>query len=444
MSERRRDEAGAPTALTSPRVLDVPQSVFGKLVVVMTIMAVSLLFLVGGFFWFVGGPNGDGTIHRMLEGQSRNLAATSPDFVTATQLGSRLGVQTRYEGPAGRWSTSPDLPAIDDVRGRPLRHLRFLRGRDYYVVAASDGGSYLFSWDISQTMQGAHVRLLILLLAVMAGVVLIAHTILNRQLRPLRQLSAGVARLTDGELDVVLTPRTRDEFGKLTIAFNRMVERIRQMIAARDQLLLDVSHELRSPVTRLKVALELLPPSEQRTRMAADLSEMETMIAELIELERLRSGGRLTTVRENVIPLLRDVAEPFYGKPPGIRVIAPCDPILLDLDVERVRVALRNILENAIKYSLPDSHAVELSAWRENGHLVIRVKDDGPGIPEPDMASVFEPFFRVDRSRSKKTGGYGLGLSIAKRIVEAHGGTVEPQNNPGRGASFTVRLPAPS
>ena len=443
MAERLREEVGASPAVTSAGVLDVPHSVFGKLVVVMTAMTVSLLFLVGGFFWFVGGPNGDGTIRRMLEGQSRNLAATSPDLATATQLGNRLGVQTRYEGPAGSWSTSSDLPAIDEARGRPLRHLRFLQGRDYYVVAAPDGGSYLFSWDISQTMQGAHLRLLILLLAIIAGVVLIAHTILNRQLRPLRELSAGVARLTAGELNVVLPARTRDEFGKLTLAFNKMVDRIRQMIAARDQLLLAVSHELRSPLTRLTVALELLPPSEQRTRMAADLSEMETMIAELLELERLRSGGRLMTVRANVTPLLRDVADRFHGRPPGIRVIAPREPVPLDLDVERIRTALRNLLENALKYSLPDSRPVELSARRENGRLVIRVTDDGPGIPDRDKASVFEPFFRVDSSRSRKTGGYGLGLSIAKRIVEAHGGTVEAENNPGRGASFIVRLPAP-
>ncbi|HXT21053.1 MAG TPA: sensor histidine kinase [Thermoanaerobaculia bacterium] len=99
------------------------------------------------------------------------------------------------------------------------------------------------------------------------------------------------------------------------------------------------------------------------------------------------------------------------------------------------------MVENAVKYSLPDSRPVRISAAREEDRVVVRVIDDGPGIPATDAASLFEPFFRVDRSRSKKTGGYGLGLSIAKRIVEAHGGTIAVRNNPGRGATFEVTLP---
>src|SRR3990170_7363112 len=106
-----------------------------------------------------------------------------------------------------------------------------------------------------------------------------------------------------------------------------------------------------------------------------------------------------------------------------------------------MQMAIRNLLENAIKYSLPDSRPVEVSAAQNGQRVIIRVADDGPGIPERDMPSLFEPFFRVDRSRSKKTGGYGLGLSIAKRIVEAHGGTIGAENNTGRGASFVVTLP---
>jgi signal transduction histidine kinase len=109
--------------------------------------------------------------------------------------------------------------------------------------------------------------------------------------------------------------------------------------------------------------------------------------------------------------------------------------------MQRAHLVIRNLLENAIKYSPPDSGAVEVSAAQDGECVVIRVTDDGPGIPEREMASLFEPFFRVDRSRSKKTGGYGLGLSITKRIVEAHGGTIAVENNAERGASFVVTLP---
>jgi signal transduction histidine kinase len=222
-----------------------------------------------------------------------------------------------------------------------------------------------------------------------------------------------------------------------------MTGRVREMVRARDRLLRDVSHELRSPLTRLKVALELSPDADRKARMASDLAEMEMMIGELLDLERLREGHGVRTARQNVVPILEEVAQDFDDRPPTVRVISATREIVAEIDADRMRTVIRNLLENALKYSLPDSHAVEASAAQNCEQIVIRITDDGPGIPEDDIPSLFEPFFRVDRSRSKRTGGYGLGLSISKRIVEAHGGTIAVQNNPGRGASFVVTLPKP-
>ena len=111
------------------------------------------------------------------------------------------------------------------------------------------------------------------------------------------------------------------------------------------------------------------------------------------------------------------------------------------IDPAEMRIVVDNLLDNALKYSLPDSGPVEVSIVETEAAVVVCVRDDGLGIPEQDLASIFEPFFRVDRSRSRKTGGYGLGLSICKRVVEAHGGTITAENNAGRGASFRVSLP---
>jgi signal transduction histidine kinase len=191
----------------------------------------------------------------------------------------------------------------------------------------------------------------------------------------------------------------------------------------------------------MKVAIELLPQSQQRAGIAADIDEMERMIAELLELERLR-GGRLSPQRQDLMPILRDIERSFGNRTPGVRLVSTSPELRLDIDADRVRTVLRNLLENAMKYSLPDSRPIEVSAVQNGGHVIIRVTDDGPGIPESDVANLFEPFFRVDRSRSKKTGGYGLGLSISKRIVEAHGGTIGVENRAPRGASFVVTLPS--
>jgi signal transduction histidine kinase len=252
-----------------------------------------------------------------------------------------------------------------------------------------------------------------------------------------RLLGDGVARLSAGELDVTVPAPTRDELGAVTRAFNEMVGRVREMIRARDQLLLDVSHELRSPLTRLRVALELLPEGAQRDGMRADVAEMEAMIAELLELERLREGHGLRTQRLDLAPIVRDVAAAL-----GARVVSLPATLMADADGEKMRIVLRNLVENAVKYSLPDSAPVEVSAAVDDAHVVIRITDDGQGVPEEDRASLFEPFFRVDRSRSRMPGGYGLGLSICKRIVEAHGGTIAMQPNARRGTTFIITLPS--
>jgi signal transduction histidine kinase len=414
------------------------RSVFVKLVSIMLALAFTLLALVGGFFVLIVYPHLSFTTERLINEYTRTFIASSPDLAAAQDAARRLDVEIRYEGPRGTWSTSTQLPTIADVRSGKARGNP--AGLDYEMETAPAGGTYLFVWKFGQLNRGVHNKLLWLLLFLMIGVVLAAYAFQRRLLRPIRWLDAGVADLSSGRLDVAVPVRTHDEFGVLTEAFNQMVERVRQMVRARDQLLLDVSHELRSPLTRMKVALEFLPEGEQRAGMAGDVDEMERMVSELLELERLRDGRGVRMVRQDLLPLLREVAAEFRDRPPGVHVSLTERELMLDIDAEKMRTVLRNLLENAFKYSLPDSRPVELSTSQTGDGIVVRVSDDGPGIPESDVESIFEPFFRVDRSRSKSTGGYGLGLSICKRIMEAHGGTITVERNAGRGTTFLLKL----
>jgi signal transduction histidine kinase len=347
----------------------------------------------------------------------------------------------RYEGPNGSWATAVDVPSVDDVRSGRARDGHLLLQPKYFVFPAPKGGTYLFAWNFSERVQVAHAVLLFLLLLVIVAVVLTTHAVLRRLLRPLRVLSDGVERLSEGQLDVTLPNGSRDEFGRLTSAFNGMVGRVREMVRARDQLLVDVSHELRSPLTRMKVALELPPNDEQRSRLAEDVAEMERMVAELLELERLRSGRGLSIVSQDLVAILSGVIADFRDRPPGVHLVTTPREMLVDVDAEKIRTVLRNLLENAVKYSPPQSHQVEVSAVDQGDTVVVRVTDDGIGIPDGDVDRVFEPFFRVDASRSKSTGGYGLGLSICKRVMEAHGGSIAVERPTGRGTSFVLTLP---
>jgi signal transduction histidine kinase len=213
------------------------------------------------------------------------------------------------------------------------------------------------------------------------------------------------------------------------------------MVQGRERLLVDVSHELRSPLTRLKVALALLPDSSKKAQAESDVAEMEALTTGLLELERLRDGRGLRIAPVDLPALLRDAAAPFAGGHPGVVASDAVPAIALRADESGLRTVLRNLLENAVKYALPDSRPIRVSASATDAEVTLVVEDDGPGIPEAELARVFEPFFRVDPSRSRKTGGYGLGLSICKRIVEAHGGRIEASSVRPRGARFTLTLP---
>lgn len=414
------------------------RSVFMKLVATMLGLAVILLALVVAFFVLYLGPVMNASIDGVVHEYMHSVAAGAPNYARAKEISHRLGVQTRYEGAGTAWATDSSVPSAADVRGRG--HGAVNR-HHYFVSPAPNGGTYVFAWQIPERMYTAHLVVPAVVLLLVATVVFVAYGLLRRFLQPLRSLGDGVARLSEGQLDVVVPKRSADEFGTLTDAFNRMVGRVKDMIRAREQLLLDVSHELRSPLARLKVAVQFVSDPETKSRMTADLAAMDIMIGELLELERLRDGAPIPTTRQNLVALLDQVVQGFHDRRPGVSFQPAATDILVDVDSERIRTVFRNLLENAIKYSLPDSRPVEVSAAQHGDSVIVRVTDDGVGIPEDDIGRVFEPLFRVDRSRSKATGGYGLGLSICKRVMEAHGGSIAVEPRDGRGTSFIVTFP---
>lgn len=415
----------------STKRVPLHSSIFVKLLAIMVGMALCLLLMVVAFFTYVVNPGVGEAVDTALEAYAASLVGRSVDREEVQGVAQGLGVVVTYEGPAGRWTTGD---ARDQGRAPAFtRHQRVLR--------SPDGGTYTVTWAFGAAMRTAHARLLTFLLVLMLVVIVVAHEVLRRALRPVRLLYRGVARISAGDLDVLVPRQSRDELGALTDAFNEMVRRVKEMITLRDQLLLDVSHELRSPLTRMKVALALVPEGDKRARMEADVVEMETMISGILELERLRDGRGMRRERRDLVPMLRDVVASFHGLAPGVRLIDPNEELLLEIDAERVRTILRNVVENAVKYSLPDSQPVEITVTPAPGVVVVRIRDDGPGIRAEDRDRIFEPFYRADRSRSRKTGGYGLGLSMARRIMDAHRGSIVAVDNEGRGATFVLTFP---
>ncbi|MCH8503867.1 MAG: HAMP domain-containing protein [Ectothiorhodospiraceae bacterium] len=259
-------------------------------------------------------------------------------------------------------------------------------------------------------------------------------------------------RLAAGELDVrVPDPGPGgDEISALGRDFNTMADRLQQLLDSRNQLLSDVSHELRYPLARLQVALELARRKtgdeigDSLDRMERDIRRLDELIGEVLRLARLERGGAALQaspldLAEVLLPSCEDAA--FEAEHTGRRVRWGAFPrLLISGDPSLLRSALDNVLRNAIRSSPADGEVV-VEAVAAGGFARITVSDRGTGVPEDQLARIFEPFVRVSSARDRESGGYGLGLAIVRRAVEAHGGSVRAENAEPHGLRVTISLP---
>jgi signal transduction histidine kinase len=269
-----------------------------------------------------------------------------------------------------------------------------------------------------------------------------AYLWIRRIMAPLRQLTQGVRQVGAGRLDHRVAVGRPDELGELASSFNHMAERLQHLIGSKDQMLLDVSHELRSPLTRMKVALEMAPDGALKESLADDVVEMERMVTTILANARAQSRTlSLDLQKIDLAALVRDEIKPYQVQPPGVVMEDPPESAEILVDPDKVKSLLRNVVGNAVKYSKETSGLIEVRLRTEPDSITLEIEDHGIGIPEQDLPFVLEPFYRVDRSRSRETGGFGLGLSLCKAIMEAHGGSISIQSVLGKGTTVRLRFP---
>ena len=269
---------------------------------------------------------------------------------------------------------------------------------------------------------------------------------------PIRHLRAATRSIAAGDLGVrvsSLMGSRRDELGMLALDFDVMAERLRALLASHRELLRDVSHELRSPLARLQIALGLARRPNADLEQEFDRIELETarldeLIGEILSLSRLDDPAR-TLVAEpvNLEELLETLVE-------NARIEADLRSIQLQLnalpglsvegDRELLFRAVENVLRNAVRFS-PNGTLVEVTAARAADQAVIRIRDHGPGVPQEALARIFEPFFCVAQARDRESGGYGIGLAITARVAALHGGSVRAENAAPSGLALEITLP---
>jgi two-component system sensor histidine kinase CpxA len=269
---------------------------------------------------------------------------------------------------------------------------------------------------------------------------------------PVRHLRAATRSIADGDLRVrvsSLVGRRRDELALLAFDFDVMAERLRNLLESQRQLLRDVSHELRSPLARLQIALGLARRPNANLEQEFDRIEQETqrldeLIGEILSLSRLEDPAReLVTEPVNLEELLESLVDNarVEAEPRWVRVQLQTETALtVPGDRELLFRALENVVRNAVGYS-PHGASVELFAQRIDQQVVVHVIDHGPGVPPELLSRIFEPFFRVGKARERASGGYGIGLAITARVVALHGGNVRARNVNGGGLQVDITLP---
>jgi len=363
----------------------------------------------------------------------------TPDAARLTALAKRTGLAVSVEKADGTTLASEaGLPtSVTASGGRPFRLHHFRKaapleahGQRYVFFAPNGASGFLRAPEVTLTT-----------IAFVTLVFVLSFYAMKRTLAPLKGLMTGVTAVAAGDVDHRVEARGKDELARLGRAFNHMTQRIRDMMKAKEQLLVDVSHELRAPVTRMKLALELLPDAKGKARLSGYLGEIEHMVSEILESARLdATSPALSRMPTDLRALVDGCAASFRDRPPGVTLRAG-ETVVADVDASRIAIVVRNLLENAVKYSDPRGRAVEVSVEDAADGVAVRVRDHGVGIPASEVAKVFEPFYRVDKSRSKGTGGFGLGLSLCQKIVAAHGGTITLASAPGCGTTAAVSLP---
>lgn len=266
-----------------------------------------------------------------------------------------------------------------------------------------------------------------------AAVALVALVTARRVVGPMRALAAGADRLGRG-LDADPLPLSGpDEVRETTLAFNRMQERLTRFVADRTQLLAALSHDLRSPLTAMRLRLEMLGETEDTARLRALVDEMQQMVEATLAFARGAAQSETVATVDLAAVLAGLATDAGAGK----AQLAPAAPLLATVRATALKRALRNLIDNAIRYG----DTAQISLTKEPGYARITIADRGPGLPEDQLEAVFAPFVRLETSRSRDTGGAGLGLAIARTIIQAHGGEVRLHNRAGGGLEAVVRLP---
>jgi len=365
----------------------------------------------------------------------REVSDVRYDLMPLAQALDALGAGQRAELERGH--------IVIDVGGRSLYRRVDLDGERYIGSQDEVLHAQNLPIDIGQALKMELLRYVIVAIALLLPIALWSRS----HWQGLQSLSRMADEFGAGKLSVRARLKPSDAVYPLAERINHMAGRIEDLMEAQRSLLHSVSHELRTPIARLEFALELLDAkardpdlSRRIAAMEGDLSELNNLVKELLDMSKLDSARTLQGAPADLDALLRDCCATLPPSPQEVACELAAGLGTMEVDARLLARAVGNLLRNAQKYA---QGRIVLSARHSPDGVEIAVDDDGPGIPAEERDRIFDPFYRLDRSRDRATGGFGLGLSIAQKAVVLHGGSLRVETSALGGARFVIALPGP-
>jgi len=385
-----------------------------------------------------------------------------PNIDKAEKIVDAMPFDMKIVGEDLDWSSAPQFIITDDIsfelstlnvakikadiaEGRAssregVEAARY-NNRTYGKIPFGDYTIFLVTPKMSAPVQRAYIVEAIIAITLL--VLFICYGLVQRIFRPIKSIEEGATLIGQGDLKHRINVRQKDELGSLANKINQAASNTQATLEQIEALGLAVSHELRSPLTRAKLEVELLEDVKIKEDLLNEINAMEAIITNLLDSEALSSGHKalqLETFEINDI-ISQMIEKSGFLANSNIVFTQLKDRSDVEADKTLFEVMIKNIMENAIRYNPAEAEPIQIRIKKIENNYEIKIRDFGPGFSEGDIAKVTEPFYRTDQSRSRQSGGFGLGLYLCKQIIEAHQGSISIDNHKEKGALVVLTIP---
>jgi len=435
---------------------------------------VTIIFFATGIIFFFGVRAG--ITHILEAGEVREVLGSyqsgyyrymlddieyPPNIEKAQQVVDRMPFDMKITGDDFEWTSTEKITALGDINFQPFLTLEEDLEAVPYVASVSEvielaryedrtyvripyGEYVIFLVTPKMSLPSTETYLVESLIGLTLFVLMLCYIGVQLIFRPIKHIEFGANQIGQGNLDyrIAIKQPIPDELGFLAEKINQMAASVEEMILAKQRLNLGVSHELRSPLTRAKLEVELLDDSIIKKDLLNELNAMETIIARLLDSEAINYGHKkLNTESFEINEVLSDLIQSRGFLANRKIKFTPLNQTgEIEADKVLFEVLVKNILENAIRYN-PDDQSVSVIIEASPNDYQIKIRDHGPGIPEDELDKITEPFYRTSQSRNRDSGGFGLGLYLCKQIIETHRGSMVIKNHEEQGAIVVLSIP---